>query len=203
LIGASGSVAAVLGAYLISFPTAWVRVVVPILVLPWAFDLPSILVLALWFGAQLVAGVASITEAAVAANVAVWAHIGGFLLGTVAGALVPRGQAPQMRSRGPTAKPNAPGPAGLISSIANLGILLLSVRILLTYFEVQPGAGLLGQVATFINGVTEPLLAPIGAIVPEISLLGQPFDLAALVLIILIDLVAAFLMRAMRRRQPI
>src|SRR5205823_5953154 len=83
LIGASGAIAGVLGVYFISYPTAWVRVLLPILFFFWTFDLPAVLVLAFWFVSQFFSGLAAITHAsrATTGEVAVWAHVAGFALG--------------------------------------------------------------------------------------------------------------------------
>src|SRR5258708_7314653 len=61
-IGASGAIAGVLGAYLISFPRARVLTFVPIFFLPWLVEIPAVIFLALWFMLQL--GSAMLTSAA-------------------------------------------------------------------------------------------------------------------------------------------
>ena len=84
-IGASGAVAAVLGAYLIWFPRAKVRAIIPmvwLILVP--FRIPAIVMIGLWFVQNLLAGYATITNAMTAdAGVAWFAHIGGFLFGVV------------------------------------------------------------------------------------------------------------------------
>lgn len=77
LVGASGAIAAVLGAYFRLFPKGWVRVVVP-----WLFflpmTLPSVLVLGLWFALEVV----QLRVGALAGgNVATLAHVAGFVAG--------------------------------------------------------------------------------------------------------------------------
>ncbi len=80
LVGASGAIAGVLGAYLLLYPTAWVTVLVPIVFLLWPLDVPVVLVLGIWFVTQLAAGVAAITQASQATGgIGYWAHVGGFL----------------------------------------------------------------------------------------------------------------------------
>ena len=75
LIGASGAVSGVLGAYLVLHPHA--RVLVPVAFIP--LYLPAWLLLILWFGFQFFAAFgAGATE-----NVGWWAHIGGFIAGVV------------------------------------------------------------------------------------------------------------------------
>ncbi|TAK33536.1 MAG: rhomboid family intramembrane serine protease [Chloroflexota bacterium] len=83
LVGASGAVAGVLGAYLILHPTASVTVLMPVLLfLP--IDIPAIIVLAVWFVTQFFNGLAAITTASNATGgTGWWAHIGGFVLGAM------------------------------------------------------------------------------------------------------------------------
>lgn len=84
VIGASGAVAAVLGAYAVSYPTAKVRTLVffGIILL---VDLPALVVLGFWFILELVQGL-GILPAVANLNIAFWAHIGGFVAGM---ALIP------------------------------------------------------------------------------------------------------------------
>lgn len=77
LVGASGAIAGVLGAYLVMFPTAVVRVFIP----PFFFlRLPAVLVLGGWFLLQVfadrIAGQAG-------ADIAYFAHVGGFVAGVL------------------------------------------------------------------------------------------------------------------------
>jgi membrane associated rhomboid family serine protease len=77
LIGASGAIAGVLGAYLLLYPRARVRTLV-IFVFITILELPAALVLGLWFVLQLFQGAG---PGAVSDNVAYLAHVGGFLAG--------------------------------------------------------------------------------------------------------------------------
>ena len=87
-IGASGAIAAVLGAYIVLFPARQVRVLV--LVLPTRVTV--IVFLGVWALLQLLNGIASLGVPTVeTGGVAVWAHVGGFTVGLVAGALARRG----------------------------------------------------------------------------------------------------------------
>jgi len=96
-IGASGAVAGVLGAYLITFPAARVLTLIPVFFLPYFVDLPAFFFLFWWFLFQLVAGSVSIIGAREggAGGIAWWAHIGGFTAGAVLVFFFPR----QRRSR--------------------------------------------------------------------------------------------------------
>jgi membrane associated rhomboid family serine protease len=89
LIGASGAIAAVLGAYLVLYPGARVLSLVFLGFFYQLINVPALIVLALWFGLQLVSGFMSLgAGSAVDAGVAVFAHIGGFVLGVIVGAVV-------------------------------------------------------------------------------------------------------------------
>jgi membrane associated rhomboid family serine protease len=82
MLGASGAISGVLGAYLIMFPTAWIITLVPWIV-P-IIPLPAILFLFVWFAFQALNGVGSMLSGADAAGgVAWWAHVGGFTAGMI------------------------------------------------------------------------------------------------------------------------
>jgi membrane associated rhomboid family serine protease len=84
-IGASGAIAAVLGAYIVMFPRSRVRVfIVPFFIT----GIAAVVFLALWFVLQLVSGFAGIgAETAQTGGVAFFAHIGGFIMGLLVGFL--------------------------------------------------------------------------------------------------------------------
>ncbi|HKE43749.1 MAG TPA: rhomboid family intramembrane serine protease [Steroidobacteraceae bacterium] len=83
MIGASGAISGVLGAYLLLYPHARVHVIIPIGFILQRARLPAMWVLLLWFGLQLLSNLMRGTEGA---GVAFRAHIGGFLAGV---ALIP------------------------------------------------------------------------------------------------------------------
>lgn len=86
VIGASGALSGILGAYLILFPTARVITLVPLLFLPWFVEIPAVLYLVIWFVSQLFNGLFSLGAAGTVAaygGVAWWAHVGGFVAGLV------------------------------------------------------------------------------------------------------------------------
>jgi membrane associated rhomboid family serine protease len=84
VVGASGAIAAVLGAYIVYFPRASVRVVIPFFILIFIpIPVPAWLMIGLWFVQNLFAGFASINQAASPdTGVAFFAHIGGFVFGS-------------------------------------------------------------------------------------------------------------------------
>jgi membrane associated rhomboid family serine protease len=80
MLGASGAISGVLGAYLIMFPTAWIYALVPWIV-P-IIPIPAFFFLIAWFVLQALNGVGSMLSGADAAGgVAWWAHAGGFTAG--------------------------------------------------------------------------------------------------------------------------
>ncbi|NTW04497.1 MAG: rhomboid family intramembrane serine protease [Peptococcaceae bacterium] len=81
VIGASGAVAGVLGAYMITFPKARVLTLVPIVFFFTLAEIPAVVFLILWFVLQIFSSFASLGGGA--ESVAWWAHIGGFLFGIV------------------------------------------------------------------------------------------------------------------------
>ena len=80
LVGASGAIAGVMGAYLVAFPRNHVKLLV--LPLPKVFEIPSFIVLGLWFILQLIQSFVSLGTAD-EVNVAFMSHIGGFITGAV------------------------------------------------------------------------------------------------------------------------
>jgi len=97
MLGASGAVAAVLGAYFVLRPKAWVIALVPWIVpiLP----VPAVVFLLLWFWLQTLQGVGGLL-AAETVGVAWWAHVGGFLAGVGLGRVLPPGRGGGRRRRG-------------------------------------------------------------------------------------------------------
>jgi membrane associated rhomboid family serine protease len=83
-IGASGAIAAVLGAYLVMFPRRRVLVLLFFFIPIW---LPAVVVLGVWFVLQLFEGAGGLASHA-SAGVAYFAHVGGFLFGMLAAQLL-------------------------------------------------------------------------------------------------------------------
>lgn len=79
VLGASGAIAGVLGAYFVLFKGATVRALVPLFIVFTVMDLPAVVFLGLWFVFQLFSGFGTIGGAG--GGVAFWAHIGGFVAG--------------------------------------------------------------------------------------------------------------------------
>lgn len=81
-IGASGAIAAVLGAYILFYPRARVITLIPIMFIPWFVQLPAFIFLGIWFITQIYSGVLALAGTAGDwGGVAWWAHVGGFVFG--------------------------------------------------------------------------------------------------------------------------
>jgi len=78
MVGASGAIAGMLGAYMLLFPRARVLTLVPIFIFIRLMWLPAFLFLGLWFLLQIFGGLGTPGEGG---GVAYWAHVGGFAAG--------------------------------------------------------------------------------------------------------------------------
>ncbi|MBI4375527.1 MAG: rhomboid family intramembrane serine protease [Elusimicrobia bacterium] len=92
MIGASGAIAGVMGAYFILFPRARVLTLVPIFIFLQTVEVPAFLFLLLWLWSQFYAGSLALSGSQ-AGGVAWWAHIGGFIGGiSLLGLVLPKGR---------------------------------------------------------------------------------------------------------------
>jgi membrane associated rhomboid family serine protease len=103
-IGASGAIAATLGAYLVLFPRARITSLVFLGFFYQLIDVPAIVVLVFWFLLQLIDGIASLGVTDVGGGVAFFAHIGGFVFGALVGLVI--------RAVGGRPRPVAPSGVG-------------------------------------------------------------------------------------------
>jgi membrane associated rhomboid family serine protease len=94
-VGASGAIAAVLGAYLVLFPASQIATFVPLGKFYQLTKVPAAIVLGFWFIYQLFEGVMAFGGADVG-GVAVWAHVGGFVAGVLLAKLVASDRRPQV-----------------------------------------------------------------------------------------------------------
>jgi membrane associated rhomboid family serine protease len=90
VIGASGAIAGVMGAYFRLFPQARVIVLIPLLFIPWIVEVPAMVFLGLWFLIQVFAGLSSGSTPEGGQAVAWWAHAGGFVFGMLLVRLIGR-----------------------------------------------------------------------------------------------------------------
>src|SRR6266481_9685018 len=96
-VGASGAIAGVLGAYVVSYPFARVLTLVPIFIFLQVIEIPALVVLGFWFIMQFFSGTAALTTSTNASSggVAWWAHVGGFVIGIILVGLFPRKDRPR------------------------------------------------------------------------------------------------------------
>ena len=85
LIGASGAIAGVMGAYIVSYPRARILTLVPLFIIFYTLEIPAYVFLGFWFALQFVQGYVQLVNVGPAGQggVAFWAHIGGFAAGIV------------------------------------------------------------------------------------------------------------------------
>ncbi|HET9402375.1 MAG TPA: rhomboid family intramembrane serine protease [Candidatus Acidoferrales bacterium] len=102
-IGASGAIAGVMGAYIVFYPRAQVLTLVPLIIFFFTVRLPALLILGYWFVLQFLSGIGSLGVEQ-AGGVAVWAHVGGFLMGMLVAFIVHRPVRPR-----PAAQWSSPG----------------------------------------------------------------------------------------------
>ncbi len=78
MVGASGAIAGVMGAYLLLYPKAKVDILIIFIVFFRIFPIPAWIMLMLWFGMQFIGGIGANPDEG---GVAYWAHAGGFVAG--------------------------------------------------------------------------------------------------------------------------
>lgn len=81
MLGASGAVAGVLGAYFVLFPHSQIKTLVPIFVFLTTVNIPAYFMLGYWFILQILSGAASLPFSNETGGIAFWAHVGGFITG--------------------------------------------------------------------------------------------------------------------------
>src|SRR5688572_11592555 len=86
MVGASGAIAGVMGAYLVMYPKSRIVTLVPIIFFIQLIEVPALFFLGIWFLMQFVSGVGSIAAATTgepSGGVAFWAHVAGFVAGVI------------------------------------------------------------------------------------------------------------------------
>jgi len=89
MVGASGAISGVMGAYVLLYPRVQIRVLVVLIIFFTRIRLPAFVMLGLWFGMQLLGGAAA--AGSETGGVAFGAHVGGFIAGAI---LIPLFQNP-------------------------------------------------------------------------------------------------------------
>jgi len=92
-VGASGAIAAVLGAYLVLYPQSRILTFIPLGFFMRLTMVPAVVVLGLWFVLQIFSGVLTLGGPDVGGT-AFWAHIGGFVAGILMALLLSPRQRP-------------------------------------------------------------------------------------------------------------
>ncbi len=84
-VGASGAISGIMGAYLVLYPQVRVKMLIPIIIIPYIVRVRAWIVLLWWFGVQVLSGLPQLTTLRrdVSGGVAVWAHVGGFVTGVL------------------------------------------------------------------------------------------------------------------------
>jgi membrane associated rhomboid family serine protease len=83
VVGASGAIGGVMGAYMLLYPHGRVLTFIPLFFIPLIVRIPAVLFLGLWFASQFFSGVLAKAGGAGGGGVAWWAHIGGFAAGLI------------------------------------------------------------------------------------------------------------------------
>lgn len=85
LVGASGAISGVLGAYIVLFPRARILALLPIIIFFYLVEVPAYVFLGFWFLVQVLRGYAEVMGGAgdLRGGVAWWVHVGGFFAGMV------------------------------------------------------------------------------------------------------------------------
>lgn len=78
IVGASGAIAGVMGAYFMLYPGARILTLFPVIIIPFFFEIPAFFFLGFWFILQFLNAAWGMAEAS---GIAWWAHIGGFIIG--------------------------------------------------------------------------------------------------------------------------
>ena len=86
MVGASGAIAGVMGAYFVMYPRSRIVTLIPIFIFIQLIEVPAVVFLGIWFLLQFVSGVGTALspEAGMTGGVAFWAHVAGFVAGVVA-----------------------------------------------------------------------------------------------------------------------
>jgi membrane associated rhomboid family serine protease len=82
-IGASGAISGIMAAYMIMFPYSRIITFIPLLFIPFFFEIHAFFYIGIWFISQLLSGTTSLIAPELGGGIAWWAHIGGFIMGII------------------------------------------------------------------------------------------------------------------------
>jgi uncharacterized protein YggT (Ycf19 family) len=101
--------------------------------------------------------------------------------------LAPGAGAPALR------RSDAPGPARLVSSIADLAAVLLAARLALHFFGLTAARSPLAVVAGPVLAVTDPVVAPFHELLPDVRVLGGVLETYTLLAIVAVYVIAGLI----------
>lgn len=81
MVGASGAISGVMGAYMVLFPQARIITLVPVFLFFTLVEMPAVVFVMIWFVMQFLFGLGSTVAGSTGPGVAWWAHVGGFVTG--------------------------------------------------------------------------------------------------------------------------
>jgi membrane associated rhomboid family serine protease len=102
VVGASGAISGVMGAYLLLYPRAKIRMFTLLIFYPIFFEIPAVVFLVIWFAGQLFAGASTLvvsSQGTEAGGIAIFAHIGGFVAGMILTPILMIGRSRRGRAR--------------------------------------------------------------------------------------------------------
>jgi YggT family protein len=76
----------------------------------------------------------------------------------------------------------------LLCTLANLYLIAIFARIVVSWFPVQPGTSF-ASVVGFLYTITEPLLGPLRRAIPALRMGGMGLDLSPIIVVLLFQLV--------------
>ncbi len=83
MVGASGAISGVLGAYITLFPRSRILTLIPIFFLIQLIHIPAAVFIFIWFIIQFLSGLGTLSVTRETGGVAFWAHVGGFVAGLI------------------------------------------------------------------------------------------------------------------------
>jgi len=81
----------------------------------------------------------------------------------------------------------------LLCTLAELYLLAVFARIILSWFPPSPGGGALNSIRLFLDTITEPVLGPLRRAIPPLGIGGMALDLSPLILIIGVNILLGVL----------
>lgn len=88
MLGASGAVAGILGAYYVLFPYSKIKTLIPFFGFFTVAEISAPFMLGYWFLLQIISGAVSLPTSGDTGGVAFWAHVGGFVTGMIFGTIL-------------------------------------------------------------------------------------------------------------------